>query len=346
MDQPTAVPGIKEDLYNDFTFYGVKVKEDLKPWPGGSVLLGFDWEVSEGEYDKELSDGTQADWEGESFNMVSPFLGFNQHLDLGSRVYLQPSVGVRYSEHSDFGGEWTPHAGLIFGYQDMEFYANYARGAVYPGLDVVVFSEEVIPPLGTSWEDLDPEVVDHYELGLRRSFAQLLQVDLSVFVDDGQDRYVFSTPPAAFSYQNIEDFRIRGIEASVQVEPTKNLSLFAGLTLLDTEPSDLPYAPKWSLSSGLNIRFFDHFTLSLDSQYLDEMNVNSQARKSGAANTEDVGSFFLVNGKLSYNFTLENPGVEGELFVAGENLTDTDYEYLPDYPMPGINGMLGISLNL
>jgi iron complex outermembrane receptor protein len=108
----------------------------------------------------------------------------------------------------------------------------------------------------------------------------------------------------------------------------------------------LPYAPDISISSGLNWSFLDRFTLSLDSQYLDEMTVTSQARKAGAQNTSEVDSYFLLNGKLSYGFALKRSGLEGEVFVAGENLTDTDYEYLPDYPMPGINGMLGISIEL
>jgi len=38
--------------------------------------------------------------------------------------------------------------------------------------------------------------------------------------------------------------------------------------------------------------------------------------------------------------------MEGELFVAGENLTDETYEYLPGYPMPGINIMTGVRFTL
>jgi len=76
------------------------------------------------------------------------------------------------------------------------------------------------------------------------------------------------------------------------------------------------------------------------------MYVNSQARRADAPNNAEVDSYFLVNGKLSFGFTLEETGMEGEVFVAGENLTDTDYEYLPGYPMPGINGMLGVSFKL
>ena len=96
----------------------------------------------------------------------------------------------------------------------------------------------------------------------------------------------------------------------------------------------------------MNWSFLDNFTVSLDSQYLDSMTETSQARKAGAENTAEVDSYFLLNGKLSYAFSLGESGMKGEVFVAGENLTDADYEYLPDYPMPGINGMLGVSFEL
>ncbi|MFW6106143.1 MAG: TonB-dependent receptor, partial [Desulfovermiculus sp.] len=346
MDQPTSTPGVREDLFNNFQFYGLRASEEFTLWPGGNIQLGLDWEVAEGDWDKKFSDGKKEDWEGPDLTTVSPYAGVSQLLGQRSGFYLIPSAGARYTDHSEFNAEWAPHAGLVLGYKDTQLHANYSRGVVYPGLDVIVFSETVIPPLGQSWKDLDPETIDHYELGIEHKFCSFAQADITFFYDDGRDRYVFTTPPAGFAYQNIEDFEIRGIETTLQLDPTQNLSIFAGLTWLDTDPSDLPYAPDVSISSGVNWSFLDQFTVSLDSQYLDSMTVTSQARKAGAENTSKVDSYFLLNGKLSYGFALEHSGLEGELFVAGENLTDTDYEYLPDYPMPGINGMLGISLEL
>ena len=36
-------------------------------------------------------------------------------------------------------------------------------------------------------------------------------------------------------------------------------------------------------------------------------------------------------------------GKKGEVFISGENLFDTNYAYRPGYPMPGINGQIGLS---
>jgi outer membrane receptor protein involved in Fe transport len=74
------------------------------------------------------------------------------------------------------------------------------------------------------------------------------------------------------------------------------------------------------------------------------MRVSPMLRRVGAENENTVDSYFILNGKLSYDFALAQKGLSGTVFVAGENITDTDYEYLPGYPMAGINGMAGISL--
>jgi iron complex outermembrane receptor protein len=144
----------------------------------------------------------------------------------------------------------------------------------------------------------------------------------------------------------VESYRIRGAELTLSLYPMDRLSLFASLTLLDTDPGDLPYAPHATVSTGLNWRFLSRFKLSLDSQYVNSMHVGSQARKADTPNNEEVGDHFLVNGKLSYLFRILSGRVQGELFLSGENLTDTDYAYRPGYPMAGINGMLGVELSL
>ena len=58
-------------------------------------------------------------------------------------------------------------------------------------------SEAVLPALGQSWEDLDPELVDHYEVGLAYTLNRQLTADVTFFYEDGKDRYVI-VPPHPF----------------------------------------------------------------------------------------------------------------------------------------------------
>lgn len=342
LDQPTSTPGVTEDLYNDFSFYGIKVRETWHGWQGGEILVGADWDHVEGEYDAEYSDGTKAPWDGDDFSLLSPYAAVS-HQWVSEGLSLIPSAGVRYYDNSIFGEAWAPHAGIILGIDALSFHAGYSRGVVFPGLDVIVFSQEVIPPLGETWKDLDPERMDHYETGISYTLGRKAKADLTWFYNDGKDRYVF-VPGSPPYYDNVETYVTKGVEGSVSVNPLHGLSLFFGVTYLDADPFDLPYAPETTYSAGVSFRFFNAFTLDLDAQYVNDMYVSSQARRATAENSEQVDDYTLVNGKLSYGFKLGSSGVSGKLFVAVENLMDTDYAYRYGYPMPGISPMGGINL--
>jgi iron complex outermembrane receptor protein len=208
-------------------------------------------------------------------------------------------------------------------------------------------SEAVIPVLGDSWKALDPEVVNHYEVGFSYNFSDRMTADLTFFYDDGKDRYVIvPAPPFPPKYANIEEFTIQGVEATANWQPLRTLALFAGISFLDTDPCDLPYAPETTVSCGMNWRFRDRCKLSLDGSYVSSIHVYSRARRLGTANSETVDSYCLLNGKFSYGFEVASAKLKGQFFVAGENLADVDYEYQPGYPMPGINAMAGVQVEL
>ncbi|MGQ9669382.1 MAG: TonB-dependent receptor domain-containing protein [Desulfosoma sp.] len=256
--------------------------------------------------------------------------------------YLTPSVGVRFYDHTDFDAQWGPHAGLVLGYRDTALHAGYARGVLYPGLDVVVFSQKVIPALGDSWKDLDAEVLDHFEVGLQHRWSRWLSLDVTAFRDRGSDRYVVvPLPPFPPIYDNVEDHTLKSLEATATIYPTDRLAMFLGGTLLDADPKDLPYTPEWTLSAGINWRFLDRWTLSLDGERVSAMTVREQARRAGATNTQKVDAYLLLNGKLSYHFPLPYRAGDAIVYVAVENIFDEDYEYLPGYPMPGTSVMVG-----
>ena len=346
LDQPTSTDNVTEDLFNDFLFYGAKVKETVTLGNGGTLLAGVDWDYTEGDYTQEYSNDTSDVWDGAHFDTLSPYAALSWQLGTVDGFHVTPSAGGRFYEHSQYDGEWAPHAGLAAGWGPWEFHMGYARGVVYPGLEVVVMSEDVLPALGQTWKDLDPEIVDHYEVGFSMTPCSRFMFDLVFFYEDGKDRYVIvpysnGSPP---HYDNVETFTIRGLEATANWQPLPDLSLFTGITLLDPDPTDLPYAPDTSISCGMNYRFLERFKLSLDASYVSSMHVSSQVRKMNAENSTTVDSFFLVNGKISCALDLK--GMDASVFLAGENLTDADYNYQTGYPMPGINCMAGIEFSL
>ena len=143
---------------------------------------------------------------------------------------------------------------------------------------------------------------------------------------------------------NFGDWKTKGVEGTLTLWPFPDVSCFLGFTYLNASPSDLPYTPDWTTSGGVNYRFFDNFHISLDSLYVDNHFVTSRARKEGTVNVDKVGSYFLLNAKIRYDFVVGPRNLKCQLFVAGENLTDEDYEQKKGYPMPGICGMVGLKM--
>ncbi|ROQ93197.1 TonB-dependent receptor [Desulfosoma caldarium] len=342
LDQPTSREGVREDLFNDFLFYGFKARESFRLWPGSELVAGLDWDRTEGDYVARFTDGKRDVWDGHDFTLLSPYAALSHTFGDPQGFRVIPSVGVRYYDHTDFDGQWSPHVGVIVGYGHTELHASYARGVLYPGLDVVVFSQKVIPALKDTWKDLDAEVLDHFELGIRHRWAEKLTVDVTAFYDEGSDRYVV-VPPPPFPpiYDNVEDYTLKGAEATATFFATDRLAFFAGATYLVADPDDLPYTPKWTVTGGLNWRFLDRWTLNVDGERVGSMAVREQARRFGALNTQKVDAYVLLNGKLSYQFPLSHTKAQGTVYVAVENILNEDYEYLPGYPMPGTNVMFG-----
>ncbi len=333
-------PDGRPDAIWEFEHRGFSSREKLVLWPEGEVVLGVEHDIIYGE------GGTEEQrfiWD--AHRISSTYLAVSHRLGAGHNIHAIPSAGVRYYQHNRFDTETAPHAGFVLGRNNTEIHFGYSRGVLYPGLDVMVITDYVNPALGDSWENLAAETLDHYEVGISHT-RDRFSADLTLFRDEGRNRYVIAVPPPPPPvFDNIGRYRIQGMETSLSYTPAETLALFAGLTLLDNDPGDMPYTPETSVSAGLNWRLMRRLRLSLDGQHVSSMYAGTQARRTGESEREKVGSHYLLNGKLSYLLALRTWNLEGEIFAAGENLTDKRYEYRPGYPMPGINGMAGLRLS-
>jgi len=338
--------GFFYDTTTDWDNYGARLQEIVTPWKNGEILGGIDLDFIGGKVaidrDPPRADST---FPGENFRILSPYAALSHLFGEKSGWYAIPSAGARYFSHSDFDAEWGPQTGLIVGYGPTEFHASYAKGVNYPGVYVVTNSN-LFWGGNTRWKDLDAETVDHYEAGVSHTIGRTFRADITYFTDDGKNRMILVTSPAPPRYENIGDFRVEGIEATVTWIPLDVLSFFAGAThLFDRSPSNLPYAPEWSASAGFNYRILRNFKLSADVLYVDnQYTANNRTAGYGGSSIAAVSAYFLVNAKLGWEFSLKTLGAKGEIYIAGENLTNESYAFKKDYPMPGITGMVGVNL--
>lgn len=338
-------PAPDGDTLSDFKLYGLHARHTLKLPRETELLAGLDVDAVDGSVDfNRISPAPPDHYEGPTLRLNSPYLAFNQRFTLMPGWTLQPSAGLRYYQHNVFDSALAPHAGLLLDSQPLSLRAQYARGLHYPGQDVVVLSQ-LIPALGTSWRQLKPEQDDHYELGASWRYRQEGVLDLALFRDGLQDRYVFAFPPAVSvpTFANLGSYHTQGIEVTVQQAIGANLSVFIGGTLLDHSLKALPYAPKHSLSLGANLQLGE-WRLSSDLQAQSEMYVLNASRADGASNTAQVGGFAVLNARLAWQPTWMP--ARGEWFLAAENLLDKDYAYRQGYPMPGTWLQGGVKLQL
>lgn len=323
------------DTRTDYANYGLRLRQVLTMWQGGEMTLGLDQDYLSGKVLVVTASGGQNGGQRETFRLTQPYAALSQEFKLGSFVFI-PSAGLRYFDHSEFSSDLGYQAGAILRHGPSELHTNFAHTYNYPGVYVVQQSR--LFWRNSLWEDLSPEELNHFELGLSHSFASWIEADLTYFRDKGSNRLVLVYGPP--HWENIGDFDNQGVEGTITLNPTRDLALFLGLTYIDRSPDDTPYAPQWSGSAGANWRFWPGFMLSVDAMYLDNYYV-SDTRYSGSR--QQVDGFLIFNAKLSYEFTFR--GLDIKVFAAGENLSNQDYEYKPGYPMPGINGMLGMEFS-
>lgn len=334
------------DTITKFDNYGIRAREVFKPWTGGALTTGADWDCTSGTVaiDRELS-RPDSYFSRDTFRILSPYLSLGHEFQLFNQWTLIPSAGVRYYNHSDFDARWAPQAGLVLKDPLTDIHLFYGRGVNYPGLYVVAQSN-MFWGSNVRWKDLDPETVDHLEAGISHFFGQKVRADLTWFYDKGNNRLIIITSPAPPHYENIANFETQGLEATLTVEPVKNFSLFTGGTwIYERSPDNLPYAPEWTASAGGNLRLFQHLKISLDTTYQDSQYVaNNRNLNYGGTSIAKIDGFWILNGKISWEFKWPSPKLTGDIFLAGENLTNVNYAYKKDYPMPGINCLLGINI--
>lgn len=329
------------DTFTRYDNYGIKARETFRLWEGGEILGGCDLDYLSGKAHTVTPPTTVTDFGRETFWIASPHFALSHQFDIDEDIFVKPSAGLRYMVHDEFRDELAPQAGVLLHVKDTEFHANYGRGVNYPG----IFVAGAMFPRGKNWQQLTAETVDHYEIGVSQNFNKFVKLDCNLFLDESSDRIVFAPPFPSVTWKNFGSSKTKGVESTVTITPINDLALFAGFTYMNTDPTGLPYSPSWSASSGVTYRFLKHFRISLDSVFVDTQYVTSWARNTASSvSTSQVGSYMLVNARLSYDFQVPAWKLDGQIFVAGENLTDVYYEQRTGYPMPGVNGMGGFKV--
>jgi outer membrane receptor protein involved in Fe transport len=186
------------------------------------------------------------------------------------------------------------------------------------------------------------ETVDHVEVGWLAAVSENLRLDISVCRDEVDNALRFvPPPPPPPQFANVGAYDVQGVEVSLRADLTDRLSLFVGGTYDDPDPEDVANLPKTTAVGGMSWIAASDLRLNLDAEWVDRRFILNPRFAPGQA---DVDGHLLVNGRVGPPLRWLGLDAGGEIFVAGQNLADQEYEYRIGYPMPGRTLSLGADI--
>jgi len=232
-------------------------------------------------------------------------------------LYLQDEIslfqnftlvpGVRYDNHSEFGGQTNPKINLMYDFsKDTKIRISIGRIYKSPTTRQLYFSREHGSWYSNCNPDLNPEKGWGYDLNIEKYFAENnLLLNLGIFRNDIEDKVVrFSTGEnyqdtdlEIRSYKNIQEVYVQGLEMNIRVRPTDGLFCDLAYTYTDSENeqynNDLPYTPNHtaSLSPAYQI---EKYGIGLNSRisYVGKQYTDLE-------NSHEIDSYISVNGEIS-----------------------------------------------
>lgn len=320
----------------DWDTYGYRGLYDIR-FGAFTLSGGLDVMAEEGRtrsingVTKALAPMPGSKWQREI--ITAPYLGARYDFYLNDDWKLTPSVGTKYYFNSEFDGEWAPSAAIDLGTEAYGVFASYQRGVHYPGLIFLANREK----WGTN--ECDAETMDNFNVGARAGFEESLEGRVSVFHNRirnrlDQDRYGL--------YHNAGELDVTGLETSLHYQYDEDLSFYSGLSLNAAQQRRVSRLPRWTFTLGASYRIFRYLTIDCDTEYVAKMYAYS-TRSSEVNDLAEVSDFWTANLRLALD-TRCCLSVDGEWYVAFENLFDRRYEYFPDYEMPGIMIYCGMKL--
>ncbi len=328
------------------------------------ATTGVDWvnyEETQTEYAPYLSE----------YDNLAQFLLLNAYLFDRSLVL---SAGFRYDAYDltsqgevglaketqdaddflkNFGAAWHVVDGI-------KLRASYGEGFKMPSAKELAADYSVSGYYGTTHyvgnPDLKPEESRNYEIGVDLEYKEL-NSSLTWFTTDFKNMIQSADIDGNSSWVNLGSATLSGVEGNLSYsfrpfDDTWQLSPYASCVYMteleDDETGDrLLYTPKWNSTVGLRLSDQRGFHGTLNLAYTGETDIRDY-ETSGGGTVIRKGGFAVANLSLAKRFPIDERKNGRAVTVKGEvnNLFDRDYQYVKGYPMPGINFLVGLRVDI
>jgi iron complex outermembrane receptor protein len=302
---------------NDYN-RGLNIYESFNFFKGNNFTLGLDLMNYGGLAENVKAMGGKGIQFADTSIVETGLYGFIQQ-DITDKFLL--NGGIRFQNHSVYGGQWIPSVGFAFKMDDQTSW----KGTVSKGFRSPTMRELFL------WgpnPNLDPETVMNYETGVSKTFFdQNLIAELTIFVVNGDNLIVNVGPPNG--YLNTGEVSNKGIEIALNTQPAQNLTVNATYSYINMK-NPVYATPEHHLFLNAHYRI-RKFQLMASVQHI----ANLDNDPSEVTNLEN---YSLLNAKIIYQL-FNNL----KLFVSGENLLSQEYEVNRFYTMPGATVFSGIN---
>ena len=298
--------------------YGVNLFESLKLFKGNTITVGLDY-INYGGMAENLKAmaGKGIVFADTAVHELAGY-GFVQQT-IAEKLTL--NAGLRLSDHSVYGNEWIPSAGLAWqSNANTTWKASFSKGFRSPTVrELFLFGPN---------PKLQPETVFNYEAGvLRTFFGRKLNAELTAFLVEG-DNLIIMVPNVGL--QNAGKVSNKGLEFSADANLSSKFNLHAAYSFIDMK-TPVYATPEHQLF--ISSRYRLNKTMFMVSV---QQVVNLDTDPSANVYSED---YTLVSAKVSHRLFQF-----AEVFLSAENLLNQQYEQNRNYTMPGTTFFAGLNL--
>lgn len=333
---PTSIPAEQTSFFklSDFN-RGIALYESFRLIDGNLFTVGVDAKQWGGRAWNEV-DGKETDvwFEDKKVNEFAGYAVVQQTLFDKLTVH----AGIRLENNEGYGNEWVPQGGIAYQLNPQTtFKASASKGFRSPNI------QDMFNPMawgGGGNPNLRPEEMNNFDISYLQSLLNhKLQFELTAFYVKGKNMIVGPESYGGLN-SNSGEFTNKGIDFAVSYQVLPTLKVAGNYSFLKSDIK-LPAAPKHKAFVSVNWAI-DKFTLSPSFQYVNDLYLATYDGYDVPAEAiipEGYENYALLNCKVSYKATEWM-----NLFINGDNLTNTSYQMYSGYPLPGIVVLGGVDI--
>lgn len=271
----------------------------------------------------------------EGSSIISPYIT----TFLRSGFGLDGELGLRYNDHSEYGGNWTFNIAPVYNLNEqVKLLASLSSGFKAPTLN------ELFGPFGAN-TDLKPQKSLTFDTGIEfHSSDSRLSASVIYFRRDIEDLISYD---GSLGYINVNEQNDSGVEVSAEYQfSTTQVKLFynyldGAITQDGEEKDNLIRRPDHQVGGSIDQRFSERLQAGLSGQFVGQRNDLFYNSQTFTNDEVELDSYVLLDARAQYNFLKEKLTI----FASVNNILNTNYTEVYGFNTRGTHFKAGLKFS-